>query len=313
MAPATLKVVPWDKKPIKNPGIYSDVPLQIYHSANICIEPSISRSGLRTIWDESPAHYWCRSPYNPHRIEDEETEALITGGAAHHLLFGQERFDREYVVKPATVNGELCNRVTRQGKLWHERERGGLNRTVITKAQLDTIKGMSDSLLEHPLVQAGILNGLIEHSIFAKEPVSGLWLKARPDCIPTDSLDMADLKTCRSVQHHHLVWAIRDFGYTQQAGLLNMLCRAVLGQSLNSYSLVFVESKPPWCVRVVSIKPHEIERGERQCLGALRIFSECMASGHWPGPGGDQTDAEYIELDQRSQEAADERLKAMGM
>jgi len=310
LAKTFVKLQPrkWDGGAITMPGLYYDLPIDVYHSGDVCSEPSISSSGLRTIFNQSPAHYWVSSPYNPDRVLEEETDALTLGRAAHHLLFGQEEFGKQFVMRPLTVNGEDCNRRTRHGKIWHKiQEERGL--TIVTPAQVQAIQGMAQSLAEHPLVKAGILNGLIEHSLFAKDQESGLYLKARPDVIPNDSLDFADLKTTESVDYRKLVWTIRDYGYHIQAGLLNLLCRMVLKQPMASYSLVFVEKNPPWCVRVVTLKPSEIDRGERSCRAALDLFKTCWETQHWPGPGGDQHDAQYIELDGYTRDAIDERLK----
>src|SRR5437660_9470425 len=151
-----LRPKKWIGKPISMPGIYYDIPLDIYHAGNICIEPSMSSSGLRKLYNPSPwvkaspAHYWMQSPYNPERVEDEEeSDWMILGRAAHHLLFGEADFRELFVVRPATINGEVCNRVTRQGKLWHQRqEADGL--TVITMKQLQAIKGIARELAKEP-------------------------------------------------------------------------------------------------------------------------------------------------------------------
>lgn len=303
-----MKTRKWNGKPIGLPGIVSEVPIEVYHSAEACIEPSVSSSGLRTMFTKSPKHYWARSPYNPNRIEPEETEALILGRAAHHLLFGEADFQNVFTLRPLTINGEAWNgnKLVCRGWLKQQAEKG---LTVLTPAQLETIKGMAFALAGHPIVKAGILNGSIEHSWFAKEPSTGLWMKARPDATPTDSLDFADLKTCRSVQREDIIRSVRDFSYHMQAGMLSILCRELLKTTMNSFSLVFVEKEPPFCVRVVTLKENDIERGERQCRAMIRLFAKCMETKHWPGPGGDQTDAEYVELPEWDQKRIDEALK----
>ena len=73
-----LKTTVWNGDPIRNPGIYSGLPLEDYH-ADICIEPSVSSSGLRTIYDQSPAHYWVSSPYNEHAITRDPVEHFTVG------------------------------------------------------------------------------------------------------------------------------------------------------------------------------------------------------------------------------------------
>ena len=51
------------------------------------------------------------------------------------------------------------------------------------------------SLAEEPLIKAGILNGLVEHTMVYQDKETGVWIKVRPDCVPTDGADISDLKT----------------------------------------------------------------------------------------------------------------------
>jgi hypothetical protein len=310
---AALNPIPWNGNPIRSPGVYSGIPLDRYHEGDMCIEPSMSSSGLRKLYSPSPfvkaspAHYWMRSPYNPERIEDaEETEWMILGRAAHHLLFGEKDFDQVFVTRPATINGETCNRVTRQGKLWHKQQ-DDLGLSVISMNQLKAVKGIARELMKEPLVQHGLMNGLIEHSWFCKHR-SGLWLKIRPDATPNDSLDYVDLKLTKSVMWSDLQRTIRDYGYFMQAGLTAMVVRAVLGQPINSYTLVFAESTEPHCIEIVTLKENEIQRGIAACEVAIGKFLECWRNKCWPGPRGNRADAQYIEMSEFDQKRMDETL-----
>jgi hypothetical protein len=77
---------------ITEPGVY-DLTMDQYHGQP-CEAPSVSSSGLRTIWSASPAHYWIESSLNPHRIDQGERPHFSLGRAAHHLLFlGRKGFD----------------------------------------------------------------------------------------------------------------------------------------------------------------------------------------------------------------------------
>jgi hypothetical protein len=295
----------WNGKPIAMPGIVSGMPLEYYHSADVCVEPSVSSSGMRTLINRSPKHYWSESPYNPTRIERPETDALRLGRAAHHLLFGEANFQAKFAIRPRTINGVAWhgNRLECRGWLSQMNDAG---LTVITP---EVIKHMSGELAENPLVRAGILNGAIEQSLFAKDAATGVWMRARPDAIPNDSMDFADLKTTRSVSYNDLVRTIGEYGYHMQAGMLNLLCRALFKKPMNSFSLVFCESEPPHAVRVVSLKDADIARGEKQCLRAIATFAKCWHESKWPGPGGEQTDATYIELSEYEQKRIDDQLK----
>lgn len=305
-----------DGAKIAEPGVWA-LEMAQYHS-DICAAPSISSSGLRTIWSESPAHYFEESPYNPGRFEVRQidgAECLVPreeddrphfslGRAAHHLLFlGRKGFDAEFVVRPSKWRDWRTN----DAKEWKaEQIAAGL--TIITDGELAQITGMARALADHPLVKAGVLDGYVERSLIWKDPQTGAWLKSRPDCIPNDSGDFADLKTTVSVETDSLARSIASFGYPMQGALVGMASREVLGREMQTFTLVFVETKPPHCVRVVTIKPDDIERGERQVRAAVTQFAECVAAGFWPGPGGIQQDAEYLDLPTWARTSIDNRL-----
>lgn len=292
----------WDGKTISQPGIYENVPMSVYHGADLCDGPSVSSSGLRRLIGQSPAHYWCESPYNPDRIEREETASLTLGRAAHHLLLGEDDFNTLYIVRPDKWDSWR----TDASKIWRaDQEAAG--RTVLLTAQLEVIRGMARSLAAHPLIDAGILNGAIEQTIVWKCKDTGIWLKARPDAIPNDAGDFADLKTTTSVQTSDLARTIAEYGYHQQAALIAAGWHAIAGKDIESFSFVFIESKPPFCTRIVTLKDDDLARGERQNFVAIKEFAKCMASGEWPGPGG--ADAEYLALPTWAQTRIDSQLE----
>lgn len=284
-----MKTVIWDRKPISQAGIFAGVPMDAYHGADLCEGPSISSSGLRTIFRESPAHYWVSSPLNPARIEAPDSEAFLIGRAAHHLLLGEDAFSTLFVVRPDKFDSWRTN----ASKDW-KAEQEAEGRTVLLPSQIETIRGMARSLAAHPLVANGILNGEIERSIVWQDEETGVWLKARPDAIPTDAGDFSDLKTTPSVQTRAIERTIIDLGYAQQAALIREGFERVTGIPMASFSLVMVEKAPPFCVRVVTLRGEDIALGHRQNHAALRRFARCLKRNEWPGPGG--ADAEFIAL-----------------
>jgi len=303
-----MQLRPWPGRPISYPGVYTGLPINVYHSAFACDEISISASGLKTIFGQSPRHYWAFSVYNKNRFEREESKEMVLGQATHHLLLGEAKFKSRFAVRPDTMGGVRFSKASRACAIWLEdREREG--RTVITLAQLEQIKGMAAVLRDEPLIRAGILNGLIETSFIWKDAETGIWLKARPDALPNESLDFSDLKTTSSIFEEDLRRSIYAYGYFQQAALLSEGCFRCTGQRMNSFNLVFVESKPPHCVSVRTLKEEDIERGHRANRAALHKFAECLASGKWPGPDGEQRDAAYIEMRPWDQTSIERKLE----
>lgn len=290
---------------ITEPGVY-DLTMDVYHGQP-CDGPSISSSGLRTIWSASPAHYWVESSLNPHRIDAGERPHFSLGRAAHHLLFlGRTGFDAEFVVRPDKWKDWRTN----DAKEWRaEMLAAGL--TIITDNELEAITGMARSLGAHPLVKAGILDGAVERSLIWKDRDSGAWLKSRPDVIPNDSGDYADLKTTVSVATDALRRTIADYHYPMQGALVGMASREVLKREMQTFTLVFVEKTEPFCCRVVTLRPSDLERGELQVRAAARTFAECCARQEWPGPGGHQQDAEYLSPADWAVKQIDEQLELL--
>lgn len=289
-----MNVTRWDGTPIAAPGLFVGVPMDDYHG-QLTASPSISSSGLRTVFAESPAHYFVDSYLNPDREEQEDSEAFILGRATHHLLLGEGGFERHFAIRPDELNGKAWQGNRTECREWMAAMAAD-NLTVLKGEHVRQIRGMSASLGAHPMIRAGILNGLIEHSIVWKDEETGVWLKVRPDAIPTDSGDFSDLKTTISVGRDALERTLGDYLYPVQGALIGMASRAVLGRQMQSFTLVFVEKKPPHCVRVVTLKPEDLALGERVIRNALRTFANCLDRGVWPGPGGDQADGEFLEI-----------------
>lgn len=290
---------------ITEAGVY-DLTMDRYHGQP-CDGPSVSSSGLRTIWSASPAHYYLTSSLNPNREDPGERPHFSLGRAAHHLLFlGRKGFDAEYVTRPE----QWSDWRTKEAKLWREAAIAD-GKTVLTDADLEAITGMARSLGAHPLVKAGILDGAVERSLIFRDPDTGIWLKSRPDVIPNDSGDFADLKTTTSVATEALRRTIADYHYAMQGALVGMASEAVLQRPMQSFTLVFVEKAPPYCCRVVTLRPSDLERGERQVRAAAVMFAQCCARDEWPGPGGTQQDAEYLSPAEWSVKQVDERLELL--
>jgi len=300
-----MKAIKWTGEQITEPGIYSEIPLEQYHGQWICNGPSVSSSNLRRVLEingGSPAHMFSEWSGNEKATEVADSKAFVLGRAAHHLMLGQPNFARLFAIRP----DEFSDYRTKEARKWRD-EKIAKGITPLTDDDVTAIKGMATSLGSHPLISQGLLSGDVERSLFWQDPATKIWLKSRPDAIPTDSGDFADLKTTPSVSWPDLVRTISDFAYHQQAALVREGAKAVLGIDMASFSLVFVEKKAPFCARVVMLKDEDIELGRRQNHKALAIIAKCIADNHWPGPGDDHVT--HIELSTRYKELAEEAVK----
>lgn len=311
------RIIQWNGKIITEPGIYKDVPLDLYHSSELFDGvPAISSSGLRTIWNYSPAHYWAHSPYNPNRAEDDadEKRSYVLGRALHHLVGAQRGFRELFVVRPEKIPdiGERTpkpwngNRTACKEWLKKQKETG---RAVLTPENVVQLEGMALALGNHPLITT--LSGQIEHSYFWRDKETGIWLKWRPDSTPTDSADFVDLKGTTDVRFYKLMKAVSDFGYHQQGALGRWACMELLGRPMNSFSLFFVEWKEPHATALVQMKDDDLKLGERMNRAALRQMWECWKAKEWPGPA--DSDIGYVEIPDKMRDDTKARLVNLGV
>jgi hypothetical protein len=306
-----MQVTKWSGKPITRPGWYSGIPIERYHSPGMCDGPAVSSSNLRTLWSKSEAHMyaeWCEAPnYQPR----EATRAMILGAAAHHLFLGEDGFNMKFIAQPENYRDSK----TAELKKWNgnanvckdwiaDAEDAG--RVIVKPDEFKAIKGMAASLTSQPLVQDGLLSGLVECSGFVKDKATGLWLKVRPDVIPISGPDFVDLKTTADVTSHALQYTMRSFGYHQQGALIWEVCEA-LGLPFASFNLMFVETSAPFCARRVELTDKDLEDGRRINRVALKRIAKAMTLKHWPGPGEHDGHALPFSHDERARTEA--RLK----
>ena len=297
-----MKVIRYRAKSrIGKPGVYSGLPIDAYHG-DICTGPSVSKSGLHTLLGKSPAHFWDTCPWNPDRAPETKSTALDFGNAAHMLLLGEKHFAEKYALK---MYDEFR---TKEARAWRDAQIDAGKR-IISSTEIDRIRRMRDALADHPLVQQGVLNGKVEHTLIAKL-ANNVFLKSRPDVIPVDSGFYADLKTTSTIDYSDLERNIYNFGYHMQAAVMRM-CAIHLGLPFEEFVFIFVEKERPHIVRPMVLKADAIDTGQKQALLALAIFKECIKRGQWPGPQGFEPEPEFISIPGWAESRADTQAAIM--
>lgn len=267
--------IKWNGKKIEADGAYSDLPIDEYHG-DICVGVSVSSSGLRTIESLSPAHYWMNSIYNPDRLPELQKAHFNIGKAAHTLLLGEGGFKELYAIRP----DEFDSWRTKAAKEWRERNvENGL--TVLVPDDIAAIRQIANALDAHPHA-TDLLTGHIEKSLIWKDKETGIWLKSRPDAIPTNSDMLADLKCVASAHPDDVYRNIIKHGYHIQLALAAMGMSAVMSRKPTDCILVFAEKVPPFGVNVKPLDGELIDFGMAQIRRAIRTFADCMEKDHWP-------------------------------
>lgn len=290
-----MKIIPYKKGvPITEPGIYSGVPMAVYHSQALCDGPSVSSSGLRTIFTKSPAHFYATWPGNPECEPPEDTAAFTLGRAAHHLLLSEDFFTTLFIMRPEELAGKPWQGNRTECKAWLK-DQSVAGRTVLKPDDIKSIRGMARSLAQNSLVMQGILNGGIELTLAWKDKETGVWLKARPDAVPNDSGDVADLKTSVDIGFQ-LDRSISKYRYDMQAALVGRGLQEVLDMKMETFSFVFVEKAAPFSTDVLTLHHEDIQYADLDLQVALKVFANCLKTGEWFGPSGKQFDSRYAQI-----------------
>jgi hypothetical protein len=288
-------------------GWYDGVPLSVYHSAKITDGYSVSSSGLRLLWRKSPRHFHAKWAYNPHADDaDDESAAFIVGRAAHHLFLGEDDFALQFIERPEKITGLAWHGNRLECKAFLDQQKAA-GRTVLTPNDVKVIRGMARSLADEPDA-VDLLRGAVEQTLIAKDPETGIWLKARPDVIPTSDGTFADLKTTESVVDYDLKTTLRKYGYHMQGALIWEACE-LLKLPFDGFALVFIEKKSPYCTRVIELTDDDLARGRLQNRAMIRRLAKCIESKSWPGPG--KHDAEFFSIPKTEAEFIDARLREL--
>lgn len=270
----TPEIIQWDGKPISKAGAYANIPMADYHhNPNLCVRPSISSTGLKQIL-ENPQKYWAFSPYNPDRIEPQSNSAFDFGRAAHSVILEGRLPRREYAVSP------YDDFRTKAAQAWKAKaERLGL--TILKAEDLQTIAAMYQQIANHPVVEAGGLDGEVEVSLIWPDPVTGYFFRARPDTIPMGDM-IINYKTCNDASLRAVSQSVIKYRYDISEALAAMGIAATLKRQVTNVALLSQEKSPPYVVSCFELSDEYLAVGAQMVREAMDTFARCMESGDWP-------------------------------
>jgi hypothetical protein len=290
-----------DGEAVKGPGLYR-CEMRHYHSQDICPGPSLSSSGMRKIVAESPYHFWMQSDLNSQRFPEKDPgPGLVLGRAAHSLILGDEVFDEHFAFLPEDApqrptstqvaaferDGFWSEAAKPRAEFWTEFDKKAQGKLILTGEQMAKIVEMKKSIERSPGAVEALTGQLTEISMIWQDEATGVWLKSRPDVIPSNGADFADLKTfapqgknIKRAVHR----AISDHRYDMQMALAVMGAEVVMGVPTSECVLVMVQTTEPYTCSMVKLDEEALYWGRVWCRHAIDTFAMCMEAGHWPQP-----------------------------
>lgn len=275
---------------IDGPGIYPDVPDDVYHADPLLhLGGSLSSTGAREILD-NPARF----DYD-RRQPAKTSDDFDLGHAAHREALG------------TGVEFEVCNFPTWQSKAAKEARAAAraAGRTPLKPDQFAQVEQMGIALRKHPLVGPLFERGLgqSELTLIWQDEGTGVWCRARLD----RWLDpfALDYKTCVDASPDKFRRAIEDHGYHIQRSFYLRGAQA-LGLDPAEFLFVAQEKVAPYFVAPYRISARSARIGDLLVQAALERYRDCTDSGIWPGYS---TDVETLSLSRR----ANQQLYAVGV
>lgn len=257
---------------ISESGAYADMTMEQYHG-DCCVGPSVSSTVLRLVETRSMRHAWLASHLNPDRKQSSAKSHFRLGSALHSMAFEGGLDKRWFAISPH--DKFLSN----EAKRWRDVQVNA-GKTVIKKDEVKVLEDMLEALLEEPAIMAGLFDekGAIETTLIHRDEETGLYIKARPDVVPVNTI-LTDLKSTEDARRRSIEYATLDYGYHQQLALAAEVIEKVVGVVVDTFSLVMIEKEPPHTVTIVEIDPDLIAWGRVLNRAALRKFADCLAKG----------------------------------
>ena len=206
----------------------------------------------------------------------------------------QQEHGRPYVLPTSTASRhDMAAWLNANGKhvrLWSdvkaEWEKVNEHRTILNPEQWKTIHAMRDALMAHPAANALLtgIPGKAEKSVYWIDATTGVLCRCRPDWWRDDNL-IVDLKTTEDASPEGFARSIAKFRYDVQDAFYTDGVQQATGNRPKAFVFIAVEKKPPYGVGVYVLDSETKDLGRAQYQHDLRVYSECVRSGEWPGYG----------------------------
>jgi len=251
---------------VPEPGLYPDVPADVYHRW-----AAASQTVLKIMRDRSPAHarqYMLTPP--------EPTPAMVLGAAIHAAILQPDVFARQYVRAP-----ELDRRTRAGREAWEQLETEYPGATILKPEDYDRCIAIRDAVHSHPYARK-LLRGQTEVSAIWRDPWFGVLCKGRFDCVPTGLGIIVDVKSVSDASPRAMQRFIYSYGIYLQAAHY-MIGAKQLGVEADYFVVIAAEKEPPYGIGIYNIRGDALMAGEEELAKLLRTWSECESTGRWPG------------------------------
>lgn len=252
----------------REPGLIAGMSDTDYHA-----DPALSSSQARRLLEVAPAQ-WLWEQENPRPISAALQGIYELGKAVHTWTLGEG-------ATPVEVTADAWT--TKAAKDARALARAAGDIPLLT-ADYRAAAECARNLRAHPAIAKALRHGEPELSGWCQDPVTGVWLRFRPDCMytaPDGRVVVIDVKTSESADPRHFADSVRKYGYAAQEAFYRD-CLAELDIDC-AFVFAVVSKTAPYLTSVIELDAAAVEYGRRRNRRAIDIYAECLESGVWPG------------------------------
>ena len=215
----------------------------------------LSKSQIKKWNDNNPMSFWRSCVFNPNRIDEGITDALVNGRLAHTLLLEPQKFDEEYKIIPDGKG--FSSRKTLAFQTAIKNDKSG--KELVLQSEFDNWTKRINTLLGYDLIKA-ILKGIsIEKPVIWADKV--LTLKAKLDAVKNtpQGIVLIEYKNTGTIEKN--IRGIDVGGYVFDVGMQCKAIEALYGQT--PVKMIFIiqssrENEENW-IEVRSVEQGDIE------------------------------------------------------
>jgi len=201
-----------------------------------------------------------------------QTKAMADGTAVHAFFLERDKFDTDFVVKPADMRLN-----TKAGKEWAQEHQ---SKIIIDSELGNNLYEMEKSFMDSPAKLIYDIKGQTELSYFWDD-LGTIKGKCRPDWISDDGSIVVDIKTTTDASPRGFQKSIANWGYHLQLGWY-MRGLQKLGIPCNQFIFIAIEKTPPFCVGVYSADREMILFGNQEINQLMPEIQTAMVSNEFP-------------------------------
>ena len=224
----------------------------------------LSKSQIKKWNDQNPMEFWRNCVFNPNRVDEGVTDALVNGRLAHTLLLEPQKFEDEFKVIPDGKG--FSSRKTKAFQDAIANDKSG--KDLVLQSEFDNWSLRIKTLLSYDLVKS-ILSGIsIEKPIIWE--YDGISLKSKLDAVKNtpQGIVLIEYKTTSKIEKN--IRGIDIAGYTYDVGMECKAIEALYGQTPIQMIFIMQSSRPDeenWI---------EIRSVEKQDIEICRVYTDLV-------------------------------------